>query len=278
MGVTETIVEALLVIGFVAALIYLFVLFGRSAQSRSVSTNRGSPKKSVREPTHVGVPVWLQKRWADAMAQRESGAESRFPAWYYDSVTEKQKKRLSESGFTGGISKLTKGQASDLIGLVEEPEDWAIERLRFFKLSTKGLCQTEARMKVEQLMANPENVKRWDNRPATAQQREHMKFYGEAVQKGIKATEAERLLAELEERFPSKAEALDNLQCIFDEFDDRDMREMMSTRKPTKKALQEAIDKLIAEGKTLDDLASDTQVVADKLIELYPDLEHEYDQ
>jgi hypothetical protein len=66
-------------------------------------------------------------------------------------------------------------------------------------------------------------------------------------------------------------------QDIIDQFNDRDYREMVSIKRPSAKALREAIEQLCAEGATLRELSDDPDVVAERLIQMLPDLEHHYD-
>src|SRR5690606_18078356 len=152
---------------------------------------------------------------------RQTGAKSDLlPSWWFDEVTERQLDRLRRMGISA--KPMTKGQASDLIGLMEEPDDYALEVLRFFKVPTRGMNQTRAGAEVARIFRDPESRERWKNREATAEQKECLRFFRKKVPKGLTHEEAAKLIAELGEQHPELAEDWYNFQSIIAEFNDKD--------------------------------------------------------
>ncbi len=115
--------------------------------------------------------VWLSARWTEANRQREAGKLKTFPSWFFDEATERQTKLLTEKGISLSGGQVSKGQASDVIGLFFPVEEGDADVLKFFKVPTKGLNQTTARAEVAKLQADPEKASAWDQRPANPMQK-----------------------------------------------------------------------------------------------------------
>jgi len=220
--------------------------------------------------------AWLMERWNRARTTKESGGRSReFPAWYFDESTDRQIDRLARSGLKLKREGLLKGEASGLIGLMEEPSDEDIEVLKFFKSATRDMNQTTARAEVAHLIADPQNKHRWETRPASKEQRDCIKFFATEVPKDMTHVDADALIDELSEANPDRASEWSNLIDIFWEFSDPDFRETVEIKRPSRQLIQQAIDELIAEGKSLATL--EAEAVADRIISKQPDLHHSYD-
>lgn len=256
---------ALGVVGYFVLKAYL-----RSASS---SQPKGTTAGPGRRPRRAGgdIPDWVQERWD--MAQRV-GVGDMFPAWYFEQMSEYQARRLEEDGrkYSGD---LTKGQASDLIGLGEQPDEDDREVLRFFKMPLRGMNETRARHEIALLFQDAANRKAWDDRPATTRQREFFRFFGLKPGVGLLKRDADQQIAErLKQARQSGDPLADQWQtydAILDDFDDPDFREGYDIRKPGASAVRKAIDALLAEGRTWDDLDSDS--VAERLLEIAPNLE-----
>lgn len=152
-----------------------------------------APRKEIGSGGSRGeIANWLQERWD--LAQR-LGVGDVFPAWYFDQMTESQARRLEEDGrrYSG---QLTKGQASDLIGLGEQPDEEDREVLRFFKRPLRGMNETRARHEIALLFQEEANRKAWADRPATTRQREFFRFFGMKPAAGLLKREADQQIAE----------------------------------------------------------------------------------
>lgn len=115
-----------LTIVFIGVVIYFYLKIrsapssrGRAGQQRSSTGTSGARAE------------WLEERWE--MAKQQQGRPGGlFPSWYFDPMTERQANRLDEDGKKYSHN-LTKGQASDLIGMGEPADEDDLEVLRFFK-------------------------------------------------------------------------------------------------------------------------------------------------
>ena len=84
------------------------------------------------------------------------------------------------------------------------------------------------------------------------------------------------MLGELCEQYPDKEDEWGYWVDIFDEFSDRDNREMWSIKKPSKTIIRAVVDEMMTEGKTLEELYENVDNVADRILEKHPELEHDY--
>lgn len=281
----ENFVELLLllgVVGLVASLFFVLSSAKKASDTQAVGPGPEAPRITAKpkhrsdtdpddwlsESTFKNHMAFLEARWEAAESSKEA-EDGAFPPWFHEPASERQLHRLHSMGIATR-RQLTKGQASDLIGLGEESGDHEREVLKFFKVPLRDLNETTAREEVRKIFADPENREKWKHRPATTKQKECIRFFGEKVPKGLKAEDARRRIGELADKYPEKEKEWDNFQCIVDDINDKDFREDMEMKKPSKKTLQEAVDTLTAEGKALRDL--DPDEVAQKILDLHPEL------
>lgn len=221
-------------------------------------TNRSRPGGRKRTPRSEH-PEWLKERWALAEQLRGSGS-SLFPGWYYDPMTEPQARRLDDGGRSYSRS-ITKGQASDLIGLDESASADDLAVLRFFKRPTRGMNQTKARHEVATLFSDDANRRAWEDRPMDARQREFFRFFGMRVRASLGHKEAEALSDETyrqaSEANDPRVRHWDIYEQILEELDDPDFREAYDLRKPRPSAVRKAIEGLVASGTPWEDLDAD---------------------
>lgn len=118
-----------------------------------------------------------------------------------------------------------------------------------------------------------------ENQPASASQKNYYKYFGMPVPKGLTSGESEKTIDEhrnkLRAEDPSKLEEYDAYESIIDEFDDSDFRETYDVKKVSKTILNDALNQLKQEGKTLSYLSDNIQEVVDKVIHLKPELERD---
>jgi hypothetical protein len=221
--------------------------------------------------------AWLSARWQAAKEAQRTGNTGDFPKWYFDAITERQRSRLNDDGFQLNLESLSKGNASDLIGLMMPPEPQDEEVLRFFSSAPHVLNQTRAREEAKRLLADPECVARWEGRPADSDQRNTLRAYGAKIPKNLTTKDANALIQKTEKDLAtSNPELLARAQAtlsIMNEIDDPETRETYGFKKPPVAVVREALRELEEEGRTLDDLAGDIYAVAEKILELRPDLE-----
>lgn len=215
-----------------------------------------------------------------------AGDHTLFPKWYPDDVTDAQRDRMRSHRIPVALAK-TKGQASDLIGLFEEPHHEDISIIKFFKVPTKGLNQTVARIKVAALMSDEENAAAWENRPATPMQREFYRFFSLKAPPKLTAALASEFIrtysSSLEDEiyddedsphdYPPDLQRWEIFEELWDELGNSPyVLEEWDMKRPSLAAFRSAIHELEASGTNLLELEADTETVADKLLEMNPNL------
>lgn len=269
------------VFAIVAAVVMYYMFIRKEKEPAGRNTNRGQiTKATLSKAGGIGGPngsiqdqiAYLKAQWAIAEKEKDSGAVSTFPKWFFDPVTERQLERLKSDGTTVSSGSLNKGAASDLIGLREPVEEGDAEMLKFFKIPLKGMNQAIARYEVKRLLSDVENEATWKARPAEPMQKEYLKFFGLSVPKGLTAMEAHLLMAthraETENLDEKKTAEWESFESIVNDLQDRETREDYDIKKPSLAAIKEAMAALRAEGED----AADLQLVVDQLIEMKPEL------
>jgi hypothetical protein len=209
---------------------------------------------------------WLAENmeWLDAA--RESIADQDLPGWYSDPVTDRQLEKIKSLGIRLSGPKLSKGDASDIIGFFYDPDGSNLEILKFFKIPIKGLNETRARYKVRQLLADPENREAWENRPPTSIQKEFFRFVEVAMPKGMTSSRAEQFIREFED--DEKLDLWCEYEDLWDELSDRDTREEYEIKKPSMAKFREAWKKTIGDS----EVAPSIDEIIDALLEIDPSL------
>ncbi len=260
----------LIVVIMVCAIVYFL--------AKSAKTS-GRRKTGARGPTRPRVKndlAWLEDRWKLAETQREKGSSGMFPRWYFDQATERQLAKLDELGVPVKRRGLTKGQASDLIGIHEPPEEASLEVLRFFKVATRGMNETKARHEVALIFADEAKARAWKNRPASEIQKAFLAFFDLKHEKGITHAEASVVISNQESALAEKKDPLldewEAFEEIIDELADPGFREDYEIKKPTIVLVKRALDDLHKEGKSYRAAAEEIDIVVDKMISLKPSL------
>lgn len=269
---------------FLALCAFLFFKYMPGAKQRTTGrtvprTQAASPRVSHEQRLLTDHLPWLEQRWQEAEQSRGSGGPSVVPNWFYDGLTDRQQKRLTELEVdrVSGRSQLTKGQASDVIGLFAEAEEHDIELLRFFKAPTKGLNQTTARYEAAKLRFDAEKMKVWEQRTSNPMQKECLRFLGvKPAASNMTHAEAERLISARQEELADTNQQLlddwDLFESLVEELDDPDNREDYELKKPPLSAIRAAVESLRQEGHTMAELEDDLQLLADRILQLKPEL------
>jgi hypothetical protein len=258
--------KALLVV--VVMVVIIWILISRRSPAATPKAEKPrKPSSSHSQPTFTSRIIEIFNNETEEFGQ----------AWRIESATEKQIAYLSEILSEGDIplpSSLTKGQASDAIGLFNEPGDEELEKLKFFKVqnSTK-LNQTEARRAIYKLFDNPENVEKWENRPASAEQKDQIRFFGEKVPKGLKHIEATKLIDNLSESNIAQLERWDEMRSAYEDAVDADNRELYDIKKFSWTQFRETIEQMEAEGQQLADIVLDEEKIYEAILKKHPSLE-----
>ncbi|MCU0974419.1 MAG: hypothetical protein MUF80_10785 [Burkholderiales bacterium] len=259
----------LVIIAIGAVIAYGFL---KNAAERT-SPPAGTTPRAVHTAERFPALRYLDDAWRERERARAAGAPCD-PTWWWDAPTDSQRRRLAEhledrGVKLSGFSPATKGAYSDLIGWFEDPDPEEEETLRFFKVPMRGMNQTKARYELRRLMADPENKARWGNRPVTAEQKEFAEWFGMELPKGTTAIGAAQLIAEREENMTEADQKRyrdwRDYQGIVLELNDQDERETYEIRKPSRAAIRKALDALLAEGHTYEEISMDLELIAARL-------------
>jgi hypothetical protein len=251
-------------------LIIYFIVKAVAKNTSNVATQSKKPKKLISD--NFG---WLKERWDRVDKEKESGVLNIVESWYFDDATEKQLAYIKKLGINIGNIKLTKGKASDIIGLHEKPEEGSIEILKFFKIPTKGMSQTKARDEVAKIFADSKKAKLWNERPATQMQKEFFRFYNLKITKGLTSTAASKLINDYQMKHEEDEDKLDewyDYEALFEDINDIDTRRDYEIKKVSLALYRQAIKKLKDEGRSLSELIGDMDAVIEKIIEVKPDI------
>lgn len=272
-----------IVFGIIFIIVVLYFIL--SVNNRDKSGGQSANTKSVTKPAQLSEAevsgavfnehkAWLSSRWAEAKKHNHAGDIKTFPSWFFHEATERQLKLLTEKGITLSGGQLSKGQASDVIGLFFPAEECDKEMLRFFKIPIKGFNQTTASAEVAKLQADPEKAAAWDQRPAEAIQKEFYRFFGVKVPSRQTYLAAAEYISKHQQTLDSqKLDDWNAYEFILEELLDKATRDSFDIKKPSVATIRTAIDALRQSGMSLSDLEDDLEIVTQKLIELQPELE-----
>jgi hypothetical protein len=247
----------------------------RSEDKKSAS----SESKSVRKEEKILQynTGWMEERWDTARKERDAGELKSVPSWFFDDVTDRQLQKIAEIGFKIKRGRLTKGKASDIIGLFEPAEAEDIDILRFFKIPLKDMNKSRAKYEVVKLFNDPVKKETWKKRPAHPMQKEFYKFFGLKVPKALNYEEASKFIMKYKMEIIEQDESiLDEwvaYEEVYDIINHIDIREDYELKKISPSLYRLAIDQLKNEGYILQNLSDEPEIVIDKIIEIKPDLQ-----
>ena len=237
--------------------------------SERIHAPRPLPSMSLAMLTLKANAAWLDGKWDQAEKDRVSGATKKYPKWYFDPVTERQLARLESDGFSLGTVPLSKGRASDLIGLLQPPKDVDPDLLEFFKVDPYFRNETRAKAEADRLLADPANVEALLARPADPIQREQLRFYGVKIPTRLSQGQASELLERREvelvaQNSPLLAE-VETYIFIFAEILNGSACTEFDVKKPSLTAIRAAVKDLREEGRSLDDLSDNLYLVLERI-------------
>jgi hypothetical protein len=166
---------------------------------------------------------WLRERWNAVDAAKAAGKFDVFPKWFFDQVTERQLTRLQKMGVRVTAGELSKGTASDIIGLFEPMEDHTKDILKFFKVQLPRENQNEsrARFEVAKLLSDLANAQAWEQRSADAMQKEFLRHFGAKVPAKLRHEQASTLIREIrEQKTAAEIDEWNDFESLCDELSD----------------------------------------------------------
>lgn len=260
-------------------IVIIVVIYFFSSRGRKKITDKKTKALSKEERVLKENSVWLHERWEKARKEYKSGEVASVPQWFFDKVTDRQIQKIKEIGLDINLRSITKGEASDIIGIFEPVEDEQEEILRFFKVSLNGMNKLRASYEIEKLFSLKDNPDLWKNREASPIQKEFYRFFDLKVPKGLTYLEASNYISEYSSKISvedeSKFNEWDEYESIYDDIDNPDFREAYEIKKVSLSLYRSAINELKKEGYSLSNLNDDVDIVIQKIIELKPEIQKE---
>ena len=257
---------------FIGVLIYLSSYLN-NRDNKPVLSDDDAPLQSSKQilSGHIKDNLdWLAPRWELAEKLKQDGDLTNFGDWYYKAITDKQSDHLCER--TGiRFDDISRGEASDLIGLFRNPDEDNLLILKFFKINCKGKSQTWVRNEVMRLFLDESNKDRWENRPATPIQKEFYVYLETPVPRGLTYTQADLFYGEAMAQWDDEAEPdrwvyWDTFESIWEDMCDREFRQDVEIKKPSVKKCRAVFDELAGSSKDVSMI--DSYDVAERLVEV----------
>ena len=214
---------------------------------------------------------WLSAEWRTQFQKQG-------PTWLLR-ATPAQIEQLQDAGWgeqsTFNGAGLVSYQAMDLLMLAKTPETEDCELLEFFKIHVEEPNALVVSFQASLLRRDPKAMQTWNERPATVLQKEALRYFQEKIGRGITAEAAKSTLLSIERNLYQSgrvvewstwlqfAETWQNLQA-------KEICTHYDIKKPAPAKIREAIQSLLDENVAE---WSDSDVVIQRLVELYPDLE-----
>lgn len=269
-------------------LIVFFYFVGKAnskKRGKASKSSKGSRAPSIPRnpedrdfPTMLKIELPMLKARAEAMdEQRKTGKDLGFASWMYEPASDRQIEYLKELGCPKkALKELTKGTASDFIGLMHNPSNEEEEPLRILGAWKSNLTQTGAREKLRVLLRDPANIDKLKNRPPRLEQKVFARLYGVKLPAKATADAASEAISQFIEADQSRSDALENalneIDFVIDELSDAETRrEDYEIKKPSQKALVDAFQALGLAALESGEVGTDD--VVEKLIEQNPDIE-----
>jgi hypothetical protein len=249
------------------------VLMGRVASMRNLLLGREGDEHAFADPHEghgAGVPPWLRGRWMLAKDDLLSGRVGRFPEWFFERATLAQRAELHLCGFRSLDLRLTRGQAADLLGLLQPPQPEPLRVLRFFNQPLSEQSETKARHEAALLLTDPANRQRWKTRPATDIQLEWFRFFGKERPAHLTYEEAKRLMGlqrqELRRKDRPRLNEWDAYKAILERFSDEQWCAAHHMSPPPISAVRASLRRLRGAGQSLSALQRKPILVANELM------------
>jgi hypothetical protein len=165
-------------------------------------------------------------------------------AWQNEPATEELMCELNERGIDLP-QKLTKGQAMNVLGLFTPPDGRQVDILKHFNIPhSYRMNQTIAHYLIRELFNDPKKVEEWKNRPPTTTVRQGLLFMQGRLVSGLSHVEAQKLLDKLGMENPERFQEWKQIDRLFLETNDSDLRAKFKVRKITWKRFFNSYDAL----------------------------------
>ncbi len=161
-------------------------------------------------------------------------------AWQNEPATEALLNELDERGIYLQ-QKLTKGQVMNVLGLFSPPDGRQVDILKHFNIPySYKMNQTMAHYLIRELFDDPKKVTEWNNRPPTTTVRQGLLFMQGRLVSGLSHVEAQKLLDMLGMENPERYQEWKQIDRLFLETNNPEIRAKFKVRKVTWKRFFES--------------------------------------
>ncbi|MGD8910260.1 MAG: hypothetical protein PVI92_13035 [Chromatiales bacterium] len=165
-------------------------------------------------------------------------------AWQNEPATETQLRELDERGIYLQ-RKLTKGQVMNVLGLFSPPDGRQVDILKHFNIPySYKMNQTMAHCLIRELFGDPKKVEEWRNRPPTTTVRQGLLFMQGRLVNGLSHVDSQKLLDKLGMENPERYQEWKQIDRLFLESNNPEIRGKYKVRKITWKRFFESYDTL----------------------------------
>ncbi|MES9971400.1 MAG: hypothetical protein ABW092_15310 [Candidatus Thiodiazotropha sp.] len=168
--------------------------------------------------------------------------------WQNEPATEAMLQEMADRGIWLE-QQLTKGQAMNILGLFTPPDGRQVDILKHFNIPYSfKMNQTMAYYLIRELFKDPAKVAEWNNRPPTTTVRQGLLFMEGKLISGMTHVEAQRRLDKLGMTYPEQYREWKQIDRLFLETNNPEVRAKFQVRKITWKRFYESYDAVKATG------------------------------
>ena len=165
-------------------------------------------------------------------------------AWQNEPASELLMRELEDRGIYLNKS-LTKGQAMNVLGLFTPPDGRQVDILKHFNIPySYKMNQTMAHYLIQELFSDPKKVAEWHNRPPTSTVRQGLLFMEGRLVSGLTHAQAQEKLDQLGMENPERYLEWKQIDRLFLETNNPEIRAKYKVRKITWKRFYESYEAL----------------------------------
>jgi hypothetical protein len=169
-------------------------------------------------------------------------------AWQNEPVTEAMLQELDKEGIRLD-RPLTKGQAMNVLGLFSPPNGRQVDILKHFNIPYSfKMNQTMAHYLIRELFSDPQKREEWKNRPPTTTVRQGLLFMEGKLVNGLTHVECQARLDQLGMEYPELYQEWKQIDRLFLEANNPEVRAKYQVRKITWKRFFESYEDLKSTG------------------------------
>ncbi|MCG7871739.1 MAG: hypothetical protein N0C81_04510 [Candidatus Thiodiazotropha lotti] len=165
-------------------------------------------------------------------------------AWQNEPATEVMLNELAEKDIRLK-RELTKGQAMNILGLFSPPDGRQVDILKHFNIPYSfKMNQTMAHYVIREIFSDPVKVEEWNNRPPTTTVRQGLLFMESKLVSGLTHQECQLRLNKLGMEHPDRYQEWKQIDRLFLETNNPEIRAKLQVRKITWKRFFESYEVL----------------------------------